>query len=240
MDETEAVHRGPLVRPAAQRGIERGIHGLAIGLCCQRGKVDPDRTAEVEQAQPARDFGHRRQGQFARRAVAVDIDQRHSGRHAEQQRAAGERDLARRRSVPYLFPRASRQPADRIAHRENIVRLLRRAVVRVLDHPRLRPLEPSAFGDRRARDDQRHRRAFVAMGGNAVDHELGTIGHPREAAAAAGGLGYQHCLCPAADWQIARPAQPGGEDVIAFDQQGTAFADAMLDQPVRQGRTRRI
>ena len=30
------------------------------------------------------------------------------------------------------------------------------------------------------------------------------------------------------------------EDVIAFDQQGTAFADAMLDQPVRQGRTRRI
>src|SRR6185369_16498402 len=42
LDEAEAVHRRAFVPPAVERGAERFVDRLAIGLGLERGKIDAD------------------------------------------------------------------------------------------------------------------------------------------------------------------------------------------------------
>src|SRR5690606_35798954 len=111
VDESEAVHRGSLVRPLGQGGAERLIDGAAIVLRLQGREVDADRPTEIEPADRVCQGGHRSQRERARIERAVHVDQQHRGRWAELQSATGKGDFTGERFGKKIEPVTCRESA---------------------------------------------------------------------------------------------------------------------------------
>src|SRR3546814_1021709 len=71
-----------------QPGVDGGIDRLPPGAIGHRGKVDPDRSADIAAADETRRFAGARLCEHQRVAFAVDVDQQHRGGRIDPQRAA--------------------------------------------------------------------------------------------------------------------------------------------------------